>query len=618
MSFDWDNYQRFTEQLWIDTKELGAVQLGKSRMGTQKRLIQEIKRGFSNGYHEFLTLKSRQIGISTETLALDMYYAFNYPGLPGAIVLHEDKALAKFRATLQTYYSGLPDDWKIEEVQENRDQWVLGNRSIIQYMVAGTTQRGAGNLGRSSSIVFGHMTEVAFWGDPDQLDSLRATMAKKNPIRFFHWESTANGHNFFQEMWQTAQNSATVMPIFIGWWSNELYSVERDSKEFEMYWGTSGRFTKEEKDWRARLLSDFDFELMPEQIAWYRCYRAEQATSDVMMLQEFPTTPEEAFQSTASKFFRAAEITKAFNRIAAAPKPDCYRVFFGDEFTDTVVEPCKDKGAHLKVWEEPVKGAFYAIGADPAYGSSLDADRYVISVHRCWANREEQVAEFCVVDLRTDQFAWMIAYLGGCYQPCVYNIEFNGPGGAVLNELDKLKKRAGRSWIPGQAKTMMDVMRQMQAFYYVKEDSMRQGPIGMHTLTTLRIKDSYMSMYRDAFERGIFYPVSRDLVSEMATTTREGAEIRGEGSAKDDRVIAAALAHKAYYDQLLARLITQNVVWKPPTEVAAAAHPPTATERLVNGYLEKIGIKNKLKPQPEGVRAYNLTQPKRAPVERTL
>jgi hypothetical protein len=386
-----------------------------------------------------------------------------------------------------------------------------------------------------------------------------------------------------------------------------------------MYWGAHGRYTKDEKDWRARLLADFDWELTPQQVAWYRCYRAEQATSDVMMLQEYPTTPEEAFQSTASKFFRAAEITKAYNRILSSPKPDTYRVYFGDEFTDTMVEKCSDKNVHLRVWEEPVPGGYYAIGADPAYGSSVDADRYVISVNRCWANREEQVAEFCVTDMNTDQFAWMIAYLGGCYQPCVYNIEFNGPGGAVLNELDKLRRRAGRSWIAGQARTIMDVMRHMQAFYYVKEDSTRQRPIGMHTLTTMRIKDSYMSMFRDAFERGIFTPMSKDLISEMATTTRQGAEIRGEGTAKDDRVIAAALAHKAYYDQLLARLIMQNVVWMPPNEKGPVTQrAPTAIERTVNGYLEKIGLKYRPKPEPEGVKAYNLASPKRQKVERTL
>jgi hypothetical protein len=616
MSFDWEDYNNFTSELWIDTKEFGSVKLGTHRLSTQKRLIREMKRGMENGYHDFITLKSRQVGISTETLALDMYYAFRFAGSRGAIVLHTDKALDLFRSTLETYYAGLPDDWKVEQIQHNRNQWFLANRSIIQYMVAGETMR-AGSLGRSSAIVFGHMTEVAFYGDPNQVDSLRATMAKRNPNRFYHWESTANGHNFFQDMWVTAQESATMWPIFIGWWANDLYRVERDSKEYQMYWGAKGRMTKDERDWYNRLLQDYDFDLTPEHLAWYRCYRAEQATSDEMMLQEFPTTPEEAFQSTASKFFRAGELTKSYNRCAKEEKPKCYHMYFGAEFTETIAEECREKGAHLKVWEEPVKGGFYTLGADPAYGSSVDADRYVIEVHRCWANREEQVAEFCVTELRTDQFAWVIAYLAGCYQPCVLNVEFNGPGGAVLMELDKLKKRAGKSWIPGQAKTMMDIMRNIQAYYYVREDAVSQKSRSMHTITTSRIKDAYMSAYRDAFERGIYVLHSRDLIDEMSTITREGTEIRGEGTAKDDRVVASALAHKAYYDQMISRLIMQNVVWKPPEASQQPDRSPTIIERHVARYLEQIGIKHRPKLESAGVKAYNLP-PQRPGIGRTL
>jgi hypothetical protein len=605
---DWQDYQNFTSQLWIDTKEFGSVKLGAHRLSTQTRLNNEIRRGMSEGYHDFITLKCRQIGISTETLAIDMYYGFRFPGTRGAIVLHTDRALDLFRSTLATYYSGLPDDWKIEEIQHNRNQWVLANRSIIQYLVAGETMRSA-NLGRSSAITMGHMTEVAFWGDPQQIDSLRATMAKRNPNRFYHWESTANGHNFFQDMWLTAQDSVGMWPIFIGWWANDLYRAERDTKAFQVFWGAKGRMTKDERDWHARLQQDFDFELTPEHLAWYRCYRAEVATSDEMMMQEFPTTPEEAFQSSASKFFRGADLTKAYNRCLKEPKPKCYHIYFGAEFTDTLAEECREKGAHLKVWEEPVKGGFYTVGADPAYGSSVNADRYVLQVHRCWANREEQVAEFCVTELRTDQFAWVIAYLAGCYQPCVLNVEFNGPGGAVLMELDKLKKRCAKSWIPGQAKTMLDIMRNIQAYYYVREDAVSQRSRSMHTITTSRIKDSYMSAYRDVFERGLFVPHSRELIDEMTTTTREGSEIRGEGNAKDDRVIAAALAHKAYYDQMISRLIMQNVIWKPPDEVSAPDRAPTIIERHVSRYLEQIGIKNRPKVEAPGVKAYNLPGP---------
>ncbi len=401
--FDYNHFKNFIGALRIDSKERGAILLGEHLLGTQVRFLTEMRQGLERGVHEFVTLKSRQVGISTISLALDMYWAFRHAGTSGAIVVHEEGAREQFRAILGTYYDGLPDAWKQEKVTHNRHQLVLGNRSILQYKVAGVRETSNKTLGRSSAISFAHCTEVAFWGDPEQITAFKATMAEQNPDRFYHWETTANGFNHFHDMWQDAHESVSVAPIFISWWSNE--------------------------------------------------------------------TPEEAFVATGTNFFTGQSLTDAYKRVLADGKPICYRFAFGEEFTDTRVTDCNERVAHLKIWEEPAKGGYYTLGADPAYGSSDSADRFAISVNRCWANRVDQVAELCVTDMSTYTFAWVICYLCGCYQPCIYNIEINGPGGAIIQEIDNLRRLAGRSYIPGQSKTMLDVVRKMQEFLYVKEDS---------------------------------------------------------------------------------------------------------------------------------------------------
>jgi hypothetical protein len=605
VTFDVAHFNEFTQVLRINTKERGVVFLGDSFMGTQKRWLKEVTIGMEMGVREFVTLKCRQIGISTISLAMDLYWIFGHE-CQGSIVVHEESARDQFRAILDMYYEGLPGVWKQPVVQHNRNQLLLGNGSLLQYKVAGLKETSSKSLGRSSALSFGHMTEVAYWGDPQQISSLKSSMAEENPNRFFNWETTANGFNHFNDMWDESHGSVSIRPIFVTWWSNEFYRAKRGSAKFKQYWGERGRATDQEKDWIKQVKLDYDHDIDEEQLAWYRWNRAEKVTDEMDLYAEFPTVPEDAFVATGSKFFTGKSLSAAYRKVLAEPKPKFLRFKFGEEFVNTEIEECNDRVAHLKVWEEPVKGAYYSIGADPAYGSSQDSDRYVVQVNRCWANRVEQVAEFCVVEMSSYTFAWVIVYLCGCYSPAVYNIEINGPGGSIIAEIDNLRRLAGRGRVPGEAKTMMDVVRNMQEFLYVRDDSLMQRPHGKHTLTTDRIKDAYMSMYRDNFERGILVPHSRFLLDEMKTVVRDGTWVGAEGGGKDDRVIANALSVLAWNAQLRQRLISQNIVWlSPEQQELVKVYPPSVLGRNLQSYLQSFGYMKKQEGE-QRVKAYNV------------
>jgi hypothetical protein len=610
--FDFNHFLEFLNALQVNTKERGLITLGQNLLGTQKRLLQEVQRGMEDGAREFVTLKARQIGISTLSLALDMYWLFRFGGTPGMLVTHDEPAREQFRAIFELYYANLPDAWKQPIVQHNRNQLVLENRSMLQYKVAGVRATSTKTLGRSAAISFGHFTECAYWGDPQQIHALKASMAEMNPQRLFHWESTANGFNHFNDMWEDALASVTVRAIFISWWSNEFYRAPRDGKIWRTYWGAKGRPTQSEASAIKRLKREYEFDLDDEQLAWYRWMRAEKVTDEMALAAEYPMFPDEAFVATGSKFFTGQAITENYKRILQQPAPQSFRVMIGQEFTDTTLQDVPERLATLRVWEEPEPGAYYVLGGDPAYGSSDTSDRFAVCVLRAYANRLEQVAEFCTVDIAPYTFAWVVVYLAGCYQPCVYNLEMNGPGGAVLQEIDNLRKLAGRSYIQGQAKTMRDVVGKMQQFYFAREDSITRRPTGLHTITTERTKDIYMSGLKDCFERGIFVPHSKYLVDEMKSVVRDGGSIEAPGDAHDDRVVSAALAIKAWNDQLRLKLINQNVVWVPPEDRAKIeAQPVTPLGRNVRNYLAGIGYTEKPKVDT-GVKAYNLTPPARA------
>lgn len=601
--FDFDHFGEFLGALRVNTKELGVVYLGDSLLGTQRRWLREVQIGLEQDVHEFVTLKCRQIGISTVSLALDMYYAGKYE-CQGAIVVHDEPARSQFRQIFTMYHDGLSSEWQIPIAQHNRDQLVFTNGSLFQYKVAGLKETSAKSLGRSSALVFGHMTEVGFWGDAQQISSLKSSMAEHNPIRFFNWESTANGFNHYHDMWEEAHGSVSIKPIFVTWWSNEFYRAKKGTPKYKQYW--DGRATEQERDWIRQVKLDYDFDIDDEQLAWMRWMRAEKVTDEMALFEEFPTVPEEAFVATGSKFFSGKSLSAAYRKVLSQKKPQAFRFQFGEEFTNTVLVESLEKSAHLKIWEDPDKDGYYALGADPAHGSSPDSDRFTIEVLRCWANRTEQVAEFSVTEMSTYQFAWVIVYLCGCYQPCVYNIEINGPGGAVLQEIDNLRRLAGRSYLPGQSKDMMDVVKKMQEFLYVREDSVSGRPMGKHTLTSDRIKDAYMTMFRDNFERGVFVPHSRLLLDEMKGIIRDGGWIGAEGAGKDDRAIAGGLAVKAYNDQMKQRMVSQNVIWIPPEQrESVKIYPQSVLGRQLQNYLQSINAANNPKGN-EKVRTYNV------------
>ena len=167
-----------------------------------------------------------------------------------------------------------------------------------------------------------------------------------------------------------------------------------------------------------------------------------------------------------------------------AKKMDCdlYRYAMGALFQDTECIKSTERMATIRVWEDPVDTAYYVIGADPAYGSSDWADRFCIQVYRCYADGMEQVAEFATSEMNTYQFAWAIAHLAGAYKNSTLNLEVNGPGQAVINELRNLKRQA-TAMGGQQGRDLMDVLGHMSNYIWRRNDSLggMSGSIGWVT-----------------------------------------------------------------------------------------------------------------------------------------
>jgi len=585
MKLDLRKFYEFTEQLSIESKEKGVITLAKSSLlGTQSYVMEEMAKGLDDDVHFFVILKGRQLGVTTISLALDLYFQFTMPGLQGTLVVDKEENREMFRSTLGTYIERLPKEWKIPLMSHNRNQMVLKNRSRLFYQVAGS--RANGGLGRGKAITYLHSTETSSYGDEEGMASLLASLAETNPNRLYVFESTARGFNLFHDMYSTAKRARTQRAIFCGWWRNQLYSADPTGDVYKVYW--DNRLKPEEKEWVKAIKKLYGYEINSRQIAWWRWKMTEGIKDETLMYQEFPPTEDYAFISSGSSYFSNARLTDV-TKFCHKQEYKCYRYAMGVNFHDTEVLKSTERLGTLKVWEEPIDTAYYVIGADPAYGSSDWADRFAISVFRCYADGMEQVAEFATSELNTYQFAWVIAHLAGAYKNSTLNLEVNGPGQAVINELKNLKRQAS---VMGNkmGKDLMDVLGSMQNYIWRRNDSLGgiSGSIGW--VTTSVTKERMLSYMKDYFERGMMMVKSLDLVEEMKTIVRDEGSIEASGRNKDDRVIAAALATAAYAEQLQPRLIQMRI-----TRAVSKAQEERTPEELsvgknVSGYLKAIGF----------------------------
>jgi hypothetical protein len=551
-------------------------------LGTQVYVMEEIQKGLDNDIHFFVILKGRQLGITTISLALDLYWQFTHPGWQGTLVADTEENRDMFRSTLAMYMDGLPKEYKIPLVAHNRNQMVLKNRSRLFYQIAGNKSR----LGQGKAITYLHGTETASWGNEEGLASLIASLAEKNAERLYMFESTAQGFNMFHDMYKTAKRAKTQRAIFCGWWRNEYYTVPADSNIYKVYW--DGKLTGEEKEWHKDIKKLYGFEINSRQMAWWRWKMAEGIKDDALMYQEFPPTEDYAFVMTGSSFFSHTRCTEAAKK-SKTTDCDYYRYAFGQLFQDTEVLKSTERLGTLKVWEEPIDSAYYVIGADPAYGSSDWADRFCIQVYRCYADGLDQVAEFATSELNTYQFAWVIAHLAGAYKNSTLNLEVNGPGQAVINELRNLKRLA-TSMGGATGRDLMDVLGSMTNYIWRRNDTLGGLSNSIGYLTTSNSKERMLQYMKDYFERGMMGILSMDTLEEMKGIVREGGFLGAPGRGKDDRVIASALAAVAYAEQIQPRLIAHKLSRHVSEAQEAYSPEQIAVGRNVSDYLKRIGM----------------------------
>jgi hypothetical protein len=220
------------------------------------------------------------------------------------------------------------------------------------------------------------------------------------------------------------------------------------------------------------------------------------------------------------------------------------------------------------------------MGVDTAYGRDDTKDRHGIEVFRCFADRLVQVAEFATGVPETYQLTWVMAHLAGAYKNVIINLEVNGPGFAVMDELRHLKQLLDMRMLPGLSDAhgnVEDIFSSVRWFLYHRPDSMGAGYV-YNWKTNQDNKLQIMNELRDTYAVNHMDIYSIPLLEEMERVVQEGSEIRAEGRAHDDRVFATALATHAWITWVRSGMIsTEQTFDKVMEEERMNKETPSAT-----------------------------------------
>lgn len=300
-----------------------------------------------------IILKARQMGFSTETEAIIFKNVVTHHNYNAGIVAHKEDSTTNLFNMSKRMLEYLPEDIKPEQKKSNAKELVFNNGegtgldSKIKCMTAG----GKG-IGRSDTFTALHLSELAFWeGNKKETMTGLLQAVPNTPESMIIIESTANGYEYFKEMWDRAvAGKSGFYPLFIGW--NEL-------KEYSMPY-TGFKLTKEEVDLQEQ------YNLTLEQLTWRRWCIENNCSGDINQFkQEYPICPEEAFLSTGNCYFNKENI---INRINNVPNPIIRGKFncFYDGIRIRNQKFLEQEDGEIQIYEYPENRVPYVIGGDTA------------------------------------------------------------------------------------------------------------------------------------------------------------------------------------------------------------------------------------------------------------
>lgn len=373
-------------------------------------------------------LKSRQFGFTTEYCIDYLDEALWVPGMSCGIIAHEQKFNDKIFTIVKRAFDNLPDAIRPKTRTNTKYAYDFVSRYdgyILDSSIYVSTDV------RSGTVLKLHITEAAWIKDWEKITAGAKQAVPKNGS--ITEETTANGFNIFYDSFEEAREKEQqglmteqdYKTYFYPWYINPEYSLEGKFPEIQP--GDVDKYGDELKERK-------EFNLTDGQLLWRRWKINELKNNSVeggsvglsgiqLFDQEYPATPERAFQSGAGNVFDVSTLS-AEDPLTRAQAQDRLKQY---QYPDGTISEMMAEFDALTLlgfvfWDMPKPKEEYVIGVDPAGGAGdAGSDSCACSV---WNDDHEQIAQIHG-EIRPDILAEYAARVGFFFNEAFIGVENN-------------------------------------------------------------------------------------------------------------------------------------------------------------------------------------------------
>jgi hypothetical protein len=465
---------------------------------TQKRLLEIINAQLrTRGYIRIVTLKARQMGLSTFIEAYAYFVTSQNKGRKALVLTHKAESTDALFGMTKRLHDLCPDALKPSTKYLNKRELTFDK--LDSQFTVGTA--GGTGVARGETNTFIHASELGFWTSSSARDTwngIRQSVADKPGTAIFI-ESTANGiGNAFYDLVQGALKGDSDYELaFFPWHWDEDYQTNVPL-EFE-------RSPEEEE-----LVAAFD--LTDRQLAWRRKMIAEVGRD--LFKQEYPITVDEAFLASGRPVFDPETVHALLGKARSAKPPKVYSLSPSEVWEE-------DKRGELVVYEEPDPKRVYVVGGDVSGGTK--GGDYSVGVV---IDDQRRVVAKWRGHVLTDFFATILYKLGEWYNMAEIIPENNNHGQVTCNYLAKI----------------LDYPYLFTTVSHSKMSDEFSEVIGF--TTNVKTRPMILDMLRSSVKSGTIHIPDVDTLLEMQTfIVNESGKLEAENGKHDDCVIALALAN---------------------------------------------------------------------------
>lgn len=499
-----NNSARYIQHfLWIKDKRGDIIPFNFNRVQViyrrMKRILLAQKRE-TNPYIKphYMVLKYRQGGITTEEQGENFHLTATQENQNVITLAHNWETTQEIFDIAQLFDRLLPARASVKPIRDWENKREIEYKRLNSKFHIGTA--GNTSFGRGQTFQRVHCSEVPLFGKKknqhslsiNDIENLISGLCIACPYGEVVLEGTGQGAaGWFYNTWQESKEGGNDwIRIFLPWYIDPLNSLS-------LMTGERLDYTDEEKDLIRMVKDNYNIIITAEQIKWRRITKNRVRK---LFPQEYPEDDITCFLLSGNSRFDVSILRKLINQ---CKKP---------------VET-KDNG-QLVIWEKPVTGRRYVIGADVGEGmtNSDYSAGVVLDVVSC-----EQVARL-MGRWKPETFAIKLANLGLKYNTALLGVEANNHGHSTLN-------------------TLLNTLHYPRLYYHTDYDSTGSEKLGWQT--NGKTRNTMISDLATAIDEYLMKINDPLFINQCMTFQKDGdgKYQAGEGC-YDDLVIAWAISYQ--------------------------------------------------------------------------